>query len=310
MTVLQGGVLSLLQDRGRRGAHRLGLSVGGPLDGEAFHCGNRLLGNAPDSTAVEITVGGLELEAGVDTFVCLTGAAMPLSIAGRDCDGWSVHPVRAGDRVEVGFAHSGCRAYLGVAGGFCIPRSFGSSATVVREGVGGLNGGALQPGDLLPCDATDNRRRLYLPPQYRPRYQNRATLRVIPGYQQRYFNRTEQRRFFGAPYTVSDRCDRMGYRLRGPAVACDLDGMLSEGICHGAVQIPPDGQPIVLLNDRQTIGGYPKIGAALSLDTARLAQLAPGGTVHFAPITPHSARRALLLAQRFGLERHMTEARG
>ena len=91
----------------------------------------------------------------------------------------------------------------------------------------------------------------------------------------------------------------MGYRLEGPAITCEIDGILSEGICAGAIQIPPDGQPIVLLNDRQTIGGYPKIGSALSLDTAHLAQLTPGGSVHFAPITPHAAHNALHLAHSF-----------
>ncbi len=94
----------------------------------------------------------------------------------------------------------------------------------------------------------------------------------------------------------------MGYRLEGPAIACDIEGILSEGICFGAIQLPPDGQPIVLLNDRQTIGGYPKIGAALSLDAARMSQLVPGCSVHFAPISVHTAHRALRLAQRFALQ--------
>jgi len=119
---------------------------------------------------------------------------------------------------------------------------------------------------------------------------------VIPGYQQAHFSRLQQRRFFSHAFTVSERCDRMGYRLEGPAITCDIDGILSEGICFGAVQIPADGQPIVLLNDRQTIGGYPKIGAVLSLDAARLAQLRPGDTVHFAPINQHAAHNALHLA--------------
>jgi allophanate hydrolase subunit 2 len=124
-------------------------------------------------------------------------------------------------------------------------------------------------------------------------------VRVVPGYQQRHFNRIAQRRFFGSTYTVSQRCDRMGYRLEGEAIACDLEEFLSEGICFGAIQIPPDGQPIVLLNDRQTIGGYPKIGSALSLDAARMTQLVPGSTVHFAAISVGTAHRALRLAERF-----------
>ncbi|MAT93014.1 MAG: allophanate hydrolase [Halioglobus sp.] len=307
MHVEQGGVLSLLQDQGRRGMHRLGLTSGGPLDPLAFHYCNRLLCNAPGASAIEMSIGGLQLRAGVDTWICLAGADMPLLIDGEEHDTWTAHPLTAGARVEVGFARDGCRAYLGVAGGFDIAPSFGSSATVVREGVGGLHGGALRAGDSLPCAARSRGRRLYLPPEQRPRYGRRATVRVVPGYQQRHFNRIEQRRFFGAPYSVSDQSDRMGYRLEGPAVDCELHGVLSEGICHGAVQIPPDGQPIVLLNDRQTIGGYPKIGAALALDTALLAQLPAGSTVHFAPVSAGTARRALQLAQRFALQKTLRE---
>jgi allophanate hydrolase subunit 2 len=133
-------------------------------------------------------------------------------------------------------------------------------------------------------------------------------VRVIPGYQQAHFPRYEQRRFFSHAYTVSDRSDRMGYRMEGPAIACDIEGILSEGICLGAIQIPADGQPIVLLNDRQTIGGYPKIGSALSLDLAQMAQLQPGGTVYFTPITPHAAHNALHLAASFAARQPLMEA--
>ena len=297
--VTQPGILSLLQDGGRYGHHRIGLTNGGPLDAEAFYYCNRLLGNPPGSTAIEISFGGTRLEAQVDSYICLTGADMPLHINGREVPGWQVVPVRAGDEIALEFARHGCRAYLGVADGFDIPPSFGSSATVMREHIGGLRGDKLHIGDTLPCRAVAERRCLSLPARWRPLYQQHVTLRVIPGYQQSRFSRLQQRRFFSHSYTVTDRCDRMGYRLEGPAISCEIDGILSEGICAGAIQIPPDGQPIVLLNDRQTIGGYPKIGSALSLDTAHLAQLAPGGTVHFAPITPHAAHNALHLAHSF-----------
>jgi biotin-dependent carboxylase-like uncharacterized protein len=307
LTVTQPGVLSLLQDSGRRGQYRLGLTTGGPMDGEAFHYCNRLLQNTPGSTAIEISAGGLEATAHVDTFICLTGAPMPLHVNDEERESWEVHRVRAGDIIRVGFARTGCRGYLGVAGGFAVEPCFGSTATVVREAIGGLKGEALCAGDLLPCAAVTRRRRYFLPAAERPRYQDTLTVRVIPGYQQGNFSRREQRRFFGRPYRVSTQCDRMGYRLEGPAIACDIEGILSEGICFGAIQIPPDGQPIVLLNDRQTIGGYPKIGAALSLDAARLAQMTAGGTVYFAPITPHTARRALELAGRFTLARPLRE---
>jgi biotin-dependent carboxylase-like uncharacterized protein len=294
--VIQPGLLSLLQDAGRFGQHHLGLTTGGPLDPEAFYWCNRLLQNPAAATAIEISFGGLELEVRTDTLLCVTGADMPLTINAREQPSWFSHRVRAGDRVALGFAQHGCRAYLGVSGGFDVAPMFGSTATVPREGLGGLRGSKLAEGDDIPCSPCGDGRRFYLPPAARPRYGHDITLRVIPGYQQAHFNRQQQRRFFGHSYRVSDRSDRMGYRLEGPAIACDISGILSEGICLGAIQVPADGQPIVLLNDRQTIGGYPKIGAALSVDLAKLAQLRPGATVHFAPVTPHGAHNALHLA--------------
>ena len=301
MIVAQPGILSLLQDSGRWGHHRLGLSNGGPVDREAFNYCNRLLQNSAGTTAVEVSVGGLQLESKVETFICLTGANMPLSINGEDRAAWEVHKVIAGDTISLGFAQSGCRSYLGVADGFTIVPALGSTATVVRENIGGLNGDKLRAGDQLPCPVIATRTRYYLEDRFRPRYQKTMTVRVIPGYQQHHFSRAEQRRFFGSTYTVSERCDRMGYRLEGPSISCNIDGLVSEGICFGAIQLPPDGQPIVLLNDRQTIGGYPKIGSALSIDVSRMSQLVAGNTVHFAPISHHTARRALHLAQRFAL---------
>ncbi|MCB1855730.1 MAG: biotin-dependent carboxyltransferase [Halieaceae bacterium] len=305
--MIQPGILSLLQDRGRFGRHRIGLTNGGPLDPHAFAWCNRLLDNDPNATVVEVSFGGARFRSRVDTFVCVTGATMPLRINNRELPRWAVHPVAAGDEISLDFADSGCRAYLGVADGFSVAPSFGSTATVMREAIGGLCGDKLRAGDLLTCAAVAQRKRHYLHPASQPRYQDRVTVRVIPGYQQARFSRLQQRRFFSHAYTVSERSDRMGYRLEGPAIHCDIGGILSEGICAGAVQIPADGQPIVLLNDRQTIGGYPKIGSALSLDTARLAQLRPGGIVHFAPVSPHGAHNALHLAHSQALRQPMLE---
>ena len=307
--VIQPGLLSLLQDGGRLGQHRIGLTNGGPLDPEAFAYCNRLLQNPEGSTALEISFGGLQLEATVDTYICLTGATMPLRINNHEQPRWEVIPVKAGDSISVEFAEQGCRGYLGVANGFDIAPSFGSAATVMRENIGGLNGDKVQAGDELPCAAVTERRCLYLRKDHQPHYQDEVTVRVIPGYQQKHFDRYQQRRFFSHAFSVSDRCDRMGYRLEGPAIECDIEGILSEGICFGAIQIPADGQPIVLLNDRQTIGGYPKIGSALSLDCGRLTQLRPGGTVHFAPISPHGAHNALHLADSFIRRRPLMERR-
>lgn len=296
LRVISPGILSLIQDRGRRGYYRFGLTDGGPLDPRAHSLCNRLLQNHADAATVEITLGGLEVETGIDTWICITGAPVPVTINGRERPRWQVLRISSGDRIQLGHAQSGCRAYLGVADGFRVTPVFGSCATVVREKLGGLDGEPLKTDDLLPCGTTEQRRPLRLAPAQQPHYPRGTTLRVIPGYQYADFPRLQQRRFYASAFSVTQRADRMGYRLEGPAVGCDREGILSEGICQGAIQIPADGQPIVLLNDRQTIGGYPKIGSALSLDCAQLAQQTPGAPVHFAPISQHDAHNALHLA--------------
>ena len=294
--VIQPGILTLIQDAGRFGQHGIGLTVGGPLDPLAFKWANRLCGNALSATALEVSIGGLVLEAQIETRLCVTGAQMPLKINGEEREQWRTLPISPGDKIEFGFATAGARAYLAVTGGFQVEPSFGSSATVVREGIGGLSGEKLQAGDHLAAFKAGHDDCLVLPERYRPSYANHANLRVIPGYQQHAFSRFQQRLFFSNDYKVSDRCDRMGFRLEGPEIKPSIDGILSEGICHGAIQVPADGQPIVLLNDRQTIGGYPKIGSVLSLDTATLAQLMPGSTVSFEPITMEDAHNIHCLA--------------
>lgn len=309
MEILSPGILSLIQDTGRRGYYRVGLTDGGPVDPIAHSLCNRLLQNDARAATVEVTLGGLEIVAGVDTWICVTGAPVPLTINGRERPRWQVLQIAAGDRLALGHAESGCRAYLGVANGFRVAPVFGSCATVVREGLGGLDGNRLKVGDVLPCDAVRQRASLRLPPQQQPQYPRGVTLRVVPGYQEAYFPRLQQRRFHASTFSVSQRADRMGYRLEGPAISCDIEGILSEGICKGAIQIPADGQPIVLLNDRQTIGGYPKMGSALSLDCARLAQQTPGAPVCFTPISQHDAHNALHLAQVFEANRQLQEYR-
>ncbi|MFT5335998.1 MAG: biotin-dependent carboxylase-like uncharacterized protein [Halioglobus sp.] len=297
--VLQPGILSLLQDEGRYGQHAIGLTTGGPMDPHAYRLCNRLLQNSDNSTALEVSFGGLHLKAHVDSFICVAGANMPLLINDQDRALWQVHKIHAGDIIRLDFATRGARAYLGCADGFDIPYSFGSSATVMREHVGGLNGDKIKAGDRLPCSGISHRKALSLAAELQPEYSKKICVRVIPGYQEQQFNRIQQRRFYNNEFVVSDRCDRMGYRLEGSPVRCDIEGILSEGICYGAIQIPADGQPIVLLNDRQTIGGYPKIGSALSLDAAKLSQMTPGCSVTFEPISIHGAHNALHMAHSF-----------
>jgi biotin-dependent carboxylase-like uncharacterized protein len=295
--IVKPGILSLITDLGRYGKHRIGLTTGGPIDPYAFRWANRLLGNDLNASALEASFGGLVLEAQIDSSFVVTGATAPLKINGLDAELWRVHAVSAGDKIELGFATEGCRSYLAVAGGFIISESFGSTATVVRESLGGLAGDKLKAGDILPAHAADGVVENVLAEHLRPDYTGDIVLRVIPGYQQHAFSRFQQRLFFGSDYEVSDRCDRMGYRLTGAEIKPSIDGILSEGICLGAIQVPADGQPIVLLNDRQTIGGYPKIGSMMSLDVARLGQCMPGAKISFQAVTIDCAHNALCLAE-------------
>jgi biotin-dependent carboxylase-like uncharacterized protein len=283
------GMLSLLQDGGRFGSYNIGLTNGGPLDKQAFYWANRLCGNELDVTAIEVSIGGLILIAQLDTIISVTGANTPLLINGKAKELWHSHQVKAGDTIELGYATSGLRCYLAVSGGFTIEASFGSSATVCRERIGGLTGEKLKANDIVSYQHKVSSTKLKLAKQHRPNYDEDVVLRTIPSYQQQHFSSHQQRLFFSSEYSVSQYCDRMGYRLDGKVIEADIEGILSEGICHGAVQITSDGQPIVLLNDRQTIGGYPKIGSVIALDTAKLAQSGQGRKVRFEPISMEKA---------------------
>ena len=297
-TVVQPGILSLLQDAGRFGQHSIGLTNGGPLDRHSFDWANRLCGNDANACAIEASIGGLTLQAEVDTQIAVTGGDAQLTINGKPAASWQTHTIKAGDNIALGFAQLNLRHYLAVKGGFQITPMFGSCSTVAREKLGGLAGTALQAGDSLPCLTTDaaNTTALALDKAHRPDYSGDITLRVILGYQEAAFSHVEKARFFNHDFELSDKCDRMGFRLTGPEIKSGISGMLSEGICFGAIQIPADGQPIVLLNDRQTIGGYPKIGAVLSLDIPKLTQRMPGATVRFEAITIDDAQHLLHLS--------------
>lgn len=294
--IINPGILSLLQDAGRMGQHQIGLTSGGPMDPQAFHWANRLCENSAGATAIEVSVGGFKMQAQTTTRIAVTGGEVPLTINGQSAERWRSYTFTPGDTLELGYSQKGCRAYLAVSGGFLVEPEFGSSATVVREGIGGVDGGGLKAGITLSCREDKTQQHWRVPDSERPLFSKHITLRVIPGYQDHTFDRIQQRLFFHNTFEVSDRCDRMGYRLTGPNVSSSIEGILSEGICLGAIQVPADGQPIILMNDRQTIGGYPKIGSVLSLDLAKLAQLLPGDKVSFAAITIDKAHNILHLA--------------
>nr|WP_067287022.1 biotin-dependent carboxyltransferase family protein [Marinobacterium profundum] len=283
--VVKPGFLTLLQDYGRYGMQHLGMASGGPLDEQAFLWANRLLDNHYNCAALEITLGPVRLRALQATQIAITGADFAARINQLSIEPWHSYWIEAGDELSFAAPRSGMRAYLAVMGGFEAKLQHGSCATVMRELSGGLQGDGrrLEVGDRLECCAAPRRRTRQVPPGYVPDYSAPLCLRLLPAYQYDQFDAAQVRRFFSSDYLVSPSSDRMGYRLSGPAIPSRLDGIISEGIAYGAVQVPGDGQPIVLLRDRQTIGGYPKIGCVASLDAAQLAQRGPGAVIRFTP---------------------------
>ncbi|WP_163936048.1 biotin-dependent carboxyltransferase family protein [Paraferrimonas sp. SM1919] len=293
--VKNAGPLASIQDLGRTNHANIGLTTSGAADPEAFYWANKLLGNGPNSSAIEVTFGGLALIATADCAIAITGAQAEIKLNNTLLPMWRSVNVKAGDSIDISYAKHGCRLYLAVVGGFQLPAEFGSQSTTIREGVGPFNGKALQKNDDLPSLNRTALQHFQLPVAAVPSYSNELTLRVITGYQFSDIPKLERLKFFNSQYQVSPQCDRMGYRLKGEAISTGISNLYSEGITKGAIQIPADGQPIVLANDRQTIGGYPKIGSVLSLDLAKLMQTSAGAKIRFSAITIEHAHNLLHL---------------
>jgi biotin-dependent carboxylase-like uncharacterized protein len=280
-----------VQDAGRFGVRRLGITQGGPADLHAWAWANWLVGNPWGSAALEITLGGLELTAEQDCLLVLTGADMQASRDGQPLPGWQPFTLKAGQRLSLAMCQRGVRGYLAVAGGFVAEPVLGSAACVVRDGLGGHkgDGSKLAEGDRLAFAGGGQARTL--PAGEQPDYDGPVVLGLIPGAQIAEFDGTSLFEAFNRPWQVDTRADRMGVRLLGPALKCKLSSMISEGISLGAVQVPPDGQPIALLNDRQTIGGYPRLGTLSPLACSRLAQCPPGTELRLRAISQEQALR-------------------
>ncbi len=302
LNVISPGFLSLLQDYGRFGYQRIGVTNGGPMDEHAFLWANKLLDNDYSCSMVEVSLGKFKARFTQSTMIAITGADMKAEINGERIANWQTHFVHAGDEIEFSTAESGLRAYLAVQRGFQVEAHLGSVATVERENIGGLHqdGKALTQGDSLPYRVADKITSKQINEKYIPDYSVPLTLRVILGYQSDAFSKNRMNRFFSSMYTVTNNINRMGYRLSGPSVNSEvMDGIVSEGISLGAIQVPKDGQPIVLMRDRQTIGGYPKLGCVSHLDLSRLAQRGPGAKLYFEPVDIAIAEGERLAYQQF-----------
>ncbi|WP_263080983.1 biotin-dependent carboxyltransferase family protein [Endozoicomonas sp. Mp262] len=283
LRIIEPGPLSLIQDLGRYGYQHIGVSPGGPMDEQAFLWANKLLANQSNDAQIEINLGMFRCEFLAQTTIAITGADMAAELNGVVIKPWQSYSVKPGDTLSFKGSQNGLRVYLAVRGGFEVPEILGSCSTVARDQLGGLHedGSKLRAGDCLNYTASDPMLTRQVPEVFIPDYSQDITLEVIPGYQYEWFDKHERYRFFNAAYTLSQQIDRMGYRLSGEAIGCREQGLISEGIALGAIQIPADGQPIILMRDRQTIGGYPKIGCVKIKDLSPLAQCIPGATIRF-----------------------------
>ncbi|MBR1132048.1 biotin-dependent carboxyltransferase family protein [Bradyrhizobium iriomotense] len=283
LEIIEPGLSTTLQDLGRRGFQRFGISASGVMDPIALATANALVGNKLETAALEITLAGPTLTCtSAEIRFALAGADFAVAIDGRPVSSHETHDLKAGQRLSIGTARDGTRAVLAVSGGFQSAPILGSVSTHSRSQLGGLDGGPLRAGDRLPLAAPGlpARPHLMVSPAHRRRAQ--GAVRVLLGPQDDAFSAEGIATFFASDYTVTALSDRMGCRLEGPRVQhAGAVGIVSDGTVFGSIQIPGNGQPIILLADRQTTGGYPKIATVISADLPRLAQLRPGERVRF-----------------------------
>lgn len=317
------GMLASVQDLGREGLRQLGICPGGALDALALRLANRLVGNPEGAAGLELTMGNAELRFESDTRIAYLGSDFDARLDDQPLHpGWSV-PVRAGQRLRFGGANrtagpAGLRTWLAVCGGIDVPPTMGSRSTDLKAGFGGLEGRALKKGDRLPLgrsllsEAQRTRRAFGVrgPDTCRdegadapaaPASDDGATvLRVMAGPEAQQFTEASRAAFHAAAWRITPQSNRMGSRLEGPALRRKAAGdMLSAGVVPGTVQVPPSGQPIILMGDAQTTGGYPRIAVVIRADLWKLAQAPLGGLLRLAEVDAATALEAWQAQKRY-----------
>jgi antagonist of KipI len=296
--VLEPGILTTIQDLGRYGFSQFGVPPSGALDTFSLRVGNLLVGNREEEACLEITLTRLRIKALREVVIAITGGNLSPALNGEPLEMWRTHLLVEGDAVVFKKVQAGCRAYLSVSGGFIVPRIMGSSSTYLSGNFGGLEGRKLRRGDILhtldipsPMDKLGFR----FPSDWIPSSEKEVFLRVIPGPQDHHFTEKGFQTFCSSSYQVTRQCDRMGVRLEGPKIERRSDveeSIISEGLISGAIQVPGDGKPIIILTELVT-GGYTKIAAIVSTDLPKVAQLKPGDQVRFKPISLEESHRLL-----------------
>ena len=294
MRILDPGPQTTVQDLGRFGQLRYGIPPSGPVDGFAFVLANRLVGNPDGAAGLECTLVGPRFEVSASCAVAVTGADMPVTVNGREAPGWTTLVLRPGDAVKLGPARSGVRSYVAFSGGLDVPPVMGSRSTYLRGRLGGLEGRALRKEDRLRVVTAPPARPWRVARRALPDYTGEPTVRVVLGPQADRFTKKGLDALLGSAYAMLPQSDRMGARLSGERIThARGHDIFSDGIALGSIQVPGDGQPIVLLVDRQSTGGYTKVATVCSFDVGRVGQVRPGQSLRFRAVTVHEAHRLL-----------------
>jgi antagonist of KipI len=309
--VLEPGPLTTVQDTGRPGKLRYAIPPSGPVDRRAFVIANRLVGNDDGAAGLECTLMGPRFEAQVACTIAITGAAMPLTVNGAEAPAWTTIGLKAGDVVKLGAARAGVRAYVAFGGRIDVPLVLGSRSTYIRGRLGGVEGRALRRDDVLRLGPSRGEARHRVTDREAiPDFASEPEIRVVMGPQADRFTNDGVAALLGGLYEMLPQSDRMGARLRGAPIA-HVRGhdIISDGIPLGGIQVPGDGQPIILLVDRQSTGGYTKVATVCSFDVARIGQMKPGQRLTFRAVDVTEAHR-LLREDVASLERAVREGNG
>ena len=298
VTVRQSGMQTTVQDLGRLTTQHLGVPVGGAMDEQAHRIANLLVGNPPDAAALECALGNVALQFDAPALVALTGREITASLDGAPIEAWRAVRVPAGALLAL---HTGCRTTIAIAGGIDVPIVLGARGTSLRAGFGGLYGRALQKHDVLAVGAPSQRAHRILTElevqsqrsarwatslSLRPRYAAAPTVRFIKGPEHALLTDASRDALHADSFRLAPESDRMGFRFSGPPLSLTVTrDMLSSGVTAGTIQLPPGGAPIVLMADRQTTGGYPRLGEVIAVDLPLVAQLRPGDRARFASVT-------------------------
>jgi len=301
--VIKPGMYTTVQDLGRIGYQEYGMPVSGSMDHFAHRLANLLVGNAQDEAVLEMTIMGGTYQFKEDAFIAITGADMNPKLNGKRQIGmWRAVSLKKGDQISFGAVKAGCRSYLAVAGGFDLPLVMGSKSTYVRGRLGGLNGRQLMKDDELSLNqrkrSEEELKGRFVQARSIPVYERSVELRVVLGPQEDFFTKKGIADFFSSAYQVSKEFDRMGYRLEGKKVEHESSAdIISDGIVRGAVQVPGHGNPIIMLADCQTTGGYTKIAHVITTDLWKIAQLKSGDKIRFKAVDVGEAHEILKMQE-------------